>query len=945
MRRGERKGFFFSLDALLASALLITGLILITQVPPKEPELEHIDYISKDILTALGSLRVEELNLPAGTLLVTPEPNNTILEQIGEYWATNNMADAITLGEFVLNETIPRGIGFNLSYGGETIYYKTPISNVNRTQIVASRRMLSGIADDKPLSGSSSSAYLRHITDKRTSSYIYFGGFVGQGALGFHMDDLPLDVRNETIEEMWWEVDAERNMSLQINGEVCLPNVSAPSQIYWSPNPLPMVIDRFNITHCKDYIKQAERNWFNITFSGGTTYINESYLAGGYIKITYRTDEFQTNVSYGKIRYWFPGIKGIANLYDSFYVPGTLTNMTLHLIYNSSQTSYVTIGSREAWNGNSSGAIATVDLNDTYFLDMISMDYEALSNQTIPLRFASFNNSETTIPSGGNADVVIITDFSGSMKKELDPITEQGSQDWGLWSCTPPPDDDTRRQNLALCLDKQAIEILLNSTNGTSGNRVWNVFTDAQTPTDTRWRWVPDSALQSPYSLVDVRNDLGSEFPSQGKGKTCLGCALNLAYDILKNHTLPGRKKFIIFMTDGLPTHNVSNTAFGYGNNSIAENQVCDGWCDTGGQHSCDGGFTGGYAGCTIPGICDYAIQQTNYSARRLQNDQNVTIFTIGFGNIDLCPASNSLLDYIAYYSNGTYQHSDDYEDLLLIYQNISRTILSQVTTSSQTVTLQGFLQSSQIFPDSYLDLTYIPYEPPVQPNQISLSFQTPTFPTCPAVYNIETGVRPYDVKFLSYSGIHWTDYVASNGITVFNLSEFYLPYARLGDPYVVHVPYETLLSGNNIINFSTGDMPNNTTNCSGNNSIVYIGFFNSSTSRSTVLPKALGCNWTVEFEDGSFSKFIIPSAPVPTKTCNYTYAAANDVNPPFTGYYDQDDAYDYAVFNIFKQLDFDNDGRVLVNINREDLEIIVVLVNRVPYLWGPSFAEAQAWQ
>ena len=45
------------------------------------------------------------------------------------------------------------------------------------------------------------------------------------------------------------------------------------------------------------------------------------------------------------------------------------------------------------------------------------------------------------------------------------------------------------------------------------------------------------------------------------------------------------------------------------------------------------------------------------------------------------------------------------------------------------------------------------------------------------------------------------------------------------------------------------------------------------------------------------------------------------------------------------QQLDFENDGRVYVNLDSADLEIIVTVVSQVPYLWGPSLASVEVWR
>jgi hypothetical protein len=131
-------------------------------------------------------------------------------------------------------------------------------------------------------------------------------------------------------------------------------------------------------------------------------------------------------------------------------------------------------------------------------------------------------------------------------------------------------------------------------------------------------------------------------------------------------------------------------------------------------------------------------------------------------------------------------------------------------------------------------------------------------------------------------------------------------------------------------------DNDQNTTNCSDNNTIFYQGVINSSVPRSTVLESAVGCDWSIEFEDGHFLNVTIPTSYVGSKQCNYTNASL---------YYDPLDSYDVGVYRLLDQLDFDDDRRVFVNIEAADLEIIVTVVTSVPYLWGPTFALLEVWR
>ena len=60
---------------------------------------------------------------------------------------------------------------------------------------------------------------------------------------------------------------------------------------------------------------------------------------------------------------------------------------------------------------------------------------------------------------------------------------------------------------------------------------------------------------------------------------------------------------------------------------------------------------------------------------------------------------------------------------------------------------------------------------------------------------------------------------------------------------------------------------------------------------------------------------------------------------------YDTDDSIDDAVYSLLSNLDFDNNGRININIAEADLQIEALWVSQVPYLWGPAIAELRVWQ
>src|SRR4030042_5022525 len=221
-RRINKKGFYFTMDALFSSFLLIVGLILISNYLVKEPTTESIDFISPDLLVALSELKMSEVNSTfVSTYLGSSSHTNlnyTVLEQIGTYWATNETNLAVNLTDYLLRNLFPNNTGVSLVIENNVIFNKTQVKLSN---LLTGERMITGITEGAPITGATSSAYLRRISDKRTSSFVYFGGFVGQGNLSVYTEDLPSDVNSASITQMEMEVDAGGHFALYINDALC----------------------------------------------------------------------------------------------------------------------------------------------------------------------------------------------------------------------------------------------------------------------------------------------------------------------------------------------------------------------------------------------------------------------------------------------------------------------------------------------------------------------------------------------------------------------------------------------------------------------------------------------------------------------------------------------------------------------------------------------------
>lgn len=516
---------------------------------------------------------------------------------------------------------------------------------------------------------------------------------------------------------------------------------------------------------------------------------------------------------------------------------------------------------------------------------------------TIPIRLGVKDvDFYHNVTGGEPADVVLVNDVSGSMGwcgLYTSPLYQCRYRciSWTGWywvQCRVDFTDECNSwdnpcggwlcNNHNVLCDNTRIDLLKRAAN-TSVNTFLNY-------SGTRVGLVSyESNTRNTLPVTDDAGTLHTRINSYyANGGTCICCGINSARGLL-----PGtNQEHMIVISDGDATHDCGGDPF-------------------------DDAIDAGQAACA----------------------DGISVYTIGFGP-DISEQGTNTLKQIAC-NTSMYYNASDVEDLDSILQNISEEIIIISNYSSQTITVSGNITRTNLSRESYIEINYTPEGDEARPNEITITFETEKFNTCTPEFSLPQGVRMLQSKVTSYSGPHWTDNIKVNDDEIFNLSMFSTKYGEVGDPFIVEVPVNSMHTGEmNRMELRTGDKPENYTNCSDDNSLIYIAGLNSSTSRTNVVEKAEGCVWYVEFEDGTYINSSIPEEYVGENACNYTNTSIA---------YNTTDAYDISVFNILSDLDFDEDGRVFVNLHAEDLEVVVTLISQVPYLWGPNFMEIVLWQ
>lgn len=866
----NRKGYYYSLDALVAIVVIFSVLItvkIIVHPPVYESNLQE------DLLQALSSLKMNELNNSYAALLLSENkanPNNTVLEQITELYA-KELPEARILASSIfeqLNSSENIGIWFN----NELIASTNSSAIENASQILVANQMMSGLEKGGSIKGFSARAFLQKAQQVK---YFYFGGYVGDGNVSINVN------YDGEIKDLALEIAVNTDFDIYINDLYSGHYEKSPSEL----TPAKYSIG--------SYITRLTSGSNTIKIVGP-----QLYIAGGFIKLIFdsATADLTQNTVY------LPGIKGVINYYDGISIPYNLTSMEIFIHYFSNRSTFMTFGNTTLFN-------ETRDTEQTKLIDDSSLramfNYNTLEGKTLPIRIGL----SEFLGGSGNADVILITDFSGSMKKAV------GNWDQGNLGATCNDvytDPFTRRTNLAKCVDKEFVDIILNN----SGNSVWPVFIFSNSISSF------SGNASNPAEVKAYINNY-----QNGKDQTCLGCAVNAAYTLLSSIGKPENKKYVILMTDGVPTHCALDSCFG--NSSSYGTQYCAGLCDTTGScsSSLDTNITSSCESCTVN---SNPVNNLLYAVNRTIRDFKAIFHTVGFGPLDDCNLSKNTLQMIATNSGGMFNSSNSTQALRAIYRNFAEDIL-RISYNYQISNVSPNFVATTLYPDSYVK--FITKQIP-SPYGLIVSSESANFDeSSKGSFFIPADSSILDASAISYSSSRWTNLVSINNFIFYNISEYGTNYNVLGDPYVIRIPNDKVLNGTNNVSLNTISQFN-VSGGSSSDKVIY-KIIKPISSYSPILPSAQGCIWTISDETNENTTMRVPQNYTGLSTCSFS---------PGNVYYNNNDAIDTAVHSLLRMLDFNNNEKVDSLIAQDDLQISASEVSGIPYAYA-SEVQVRTWR
>lgn len=861
----NKKAVYFSIDALIASSIILISVLVIY---PIISSTDKQSFVQSDLIFAMSSLKIGEIEndyvkglIDSGNIT---DLEKSVLEQIGEFYVFDkSLARSLALAVF---EDVEVDENFGLWFEDELIASKNSTIYENSRKINVATQVISGIEEGQSVTAYSGRAFLKNSLK---NDYFYFGGYVGEGNVSAIIEYHGL-IRNVTM-----EAAVGGDFDFYVNG--IYQGSYLKSSSFFNPSLYSFQTD--------DFVSGENL----IEFVG-----NDLNFAGGFIKITYEPE-----ISYESYKeYKFPGISGVINLYDSFYVPSELDEMNIYLKLNSEKNVFLKLGNTTVYRGNTTG-VEEININDETLSSLI--DYSSIVGKTIPLRMGLDNVSYISVGKR-DADVFSVTDLSGSMtdcaEYDIDTVSycsyEYRVLFWWIdiecpytGSCSSNECGGGTNTRNHLIYDKEVqtcTKTLMDSA--ISAN---NIFVDIiLSNPDNRAGLVGYRSIASNedfHSLsknnISLKNEINSWYANGG---TCICCGINKAVDEIVENSEDSKFRSLIVMSDGEANYPCSRQGTG--------NAKMD----------------------AIQAACD------------AYEDHGIIVYSIGFGD----GADEATLQEISLCGNGSYYYSS-LDELENVYAQISEEVLLAAFYEQQ-LEVEGELYT-RLYPESSIRFDYAT---PEIPYGLVTSSEKIFDNSYGGSFSVPENSQVVEARAVSYSGSRWTTDVFVNDFSVYNLTNYGMDYLDLGDPYSINLPV-SLLTDSNIVNVTTGLSPENKSAGSPNNKIIYT-LSSTLSAYSGLSGVASGCLWEIEFELGDFFEVSVPIGYSGFERCYY-----NSTNLEGSIANSQD-AVQVSVLNLFRSLDYDSDGKIDVRFDEQDLEISSNELSGIPYDWSTK-VQVRSWR
>ncbi len=168
-----KKAYFFSVDALIATIFIIIIMLIIPIFYSSEKTNINLEYTSRDIATILSSTKVSEISDPVIEQYILDKKitniNNSILEQIAEFWTQGQKTEATNITKSILSNLTSLNYDYAVVVENE-IVYNSSVKSID--YLITTKRLMSGVAPGQQKEGWLARVWLRRISNKTNTQLV-----------------------------------------------------------------------------------------------------------------------------------------------------------------------------------------------------------------------------------------------------------------------------------------------------------------------------------------------------------------------------------------------------------------------------------------------------------------------------------------------------------------------------------------------------------------------------------------------------------------------------------------------------------------------------------------------------------------------------------------------------------------------------------------------------
>jgi hypothetical protein len=143
-----KRGQYIILDVFIALMMIAVGLLLMFSLRHTISYSKQPIIISQDVAASLSSLKLTELNDPMILRMITNgtinNSDNTVLQQVGEFYIYGQTHYAVELIRNISTQVIPPQYSFEVRINNGLVYSRGSMQNHSQV-LIASRKILFGV--------------------------------------------------------------------------------------------------------------------------------------------------------------------------------------------------------------------------------------------------------------------------------------------------------------------------------------------------------------------------------------------------------------------------------------------------------------------------------------------------------------------------------------------------------------------------------------------------------------------------------------------------------------------------------------------------------------------------------------------------------------------------------------------------------------------------------